>query len=165
MNWAAITGVAEAIGAAGVIASLLYVGYQIRQNTIATERANARHTASDHARAILSIQDEQVADIVLRALADLDSLTAVEHYRVDLVFTVWLEAIEQAFADFRLGVFPEDLINEYRNRMSGVLNTPGGLLWWERRKPWFSEPFRAELGAVLANPPEEMTNAGILRSI
>jgi len=41
MNWDAVTGVAELIGATGVIASLVYVGLQIRQNTIATQRSNA----------------------------------------------------------------------------------------------------------------------------
>ncbi len=110
MNWAAISGIAESIGAIGVIGSLIYVGFQIRQITVAAERTNARLTASDHARAVQSMQDEQVADIVLRGLTDLESLTPVELYRFDLAFTGWLEAIEQAHADYRLGVFPHELI-------------------------------------------------------
>ena len=164
MNWDAISGVAESIGALGVIASLIYVGYQIRGNTIAAERSNARQTASDHARAVLSLQDEQTADIALRGMADLDALSPVEQYRFDLLMTVWLEAIEQAYADYRLGVFPEELIHEYRNRMAGALDSPGGRLWWERRSPWFSPPFRVIIDELLANPPEEMKNAGILRA-
>ncbi|MEQ8693874.1 MAG: hypothetical protein RIC85_00905 [Gammaproteobacteria bacterium] len=164
MNWEAVSGIAESIGALGVIASLLYVGYQIRENTIATERTNARHTASDHARAVLSLQDEQTADIALRGLANLDSLNTLEQYRFDLLMTVWLEAIEQAYADYRLGVFPEDLIHEYRNRMAGALDSPGGRLWWERRKPWFSPPFREVIDGILANPPKEMENAGLIRA-
>ena len=64
MNWEAAGAIGELVGAAGVIASLIYVGYQIRQNTIATERSNARQTASEHGRALLSILDEDVADDV-----------------------------------------------------------------------------------------------------
>lgn len=33
MNWDAVSGIAEAIGASGVIISLVYVGLQVRQNT------------------------------------------------------------------------------------------------------------------------------------
>ena len=39
MNWDAITAVAEVLGVIGVIVSLVFVGYQIRKNTIASEAA------------------------------------------------------------------------------------------------------------------------------
>ena len=39
MNWEAIATVAEVIGAIGVVASLLYVGVQIRQNSETTKAA------------------------------------------------------------------------------------------------------------------------------
>ena len=41
MNWEAISGIAATIGAFGVIVSLIYVGLQIRQNTIATRARTA----------------------------------------------------------------------------------------------------------------------------
>ncbi len=42
MNWDSIGVLADVVGAIGVIASLLYVGFQIRQNTRATRAASAR---------------------------------------------------------------------------------------------------------------------------
>ena len=39
MNWEAIGAIAEAVGAAGVIASLVYLGVQIRSNTRAAKVA------------------------------------------------------------------------------------------------------------------------------
>ena len=39
MNWEAIGAIAEAVGAAGVIASLVYLGTQIRSNTRAAKAA------------------------------------------------------------------------------------------------------------------------------
>ncbi|MFP6780387.1 MAG: hypothetical protein VCB59_01710 [Gammaproteobacteria bacterium] len=40
MSWEAISGIAETVGAFGVIVSLIYVGVQIRQNTIASRVSN-----------------------------------------------------------------------------------------------------------------------------
>jgi hypothetical protein len=129
MNWDAVSGIAEAVGAIGVIASLLYVGYQIRENTVAAQRTNARQSASDHARALLGVQDDVVSDIVFRGIDDLNSLTPLELYRFDLAITVWLEAIEQAHLDFENNSFPTDQYKVFRNRIPGVLNTVGGRAW------------------------------------
>jgi len=161
MNWDAVTGVAELIGATGVIASLVYVGLQIRQNTIATQRSNARQTASDHARAFQGIQDEQISDIFYRGTEDLETLRPVERYRADLAMAVSLEAIEQAFADYHQQDFPKDYLATYRNRIPGVLNSPGGILWWQQRKAWFSQSFRDDVEELLANPPPEAVDAGV----
>ena len=122
MDWSAISGIAETVSAIGVIASLLYVGYQIRENTVATERSNARQTASDHARVILSfVENEEMADLRLRGLDDLERLSTVERYRFDLGMSVWLETIEQVFADAQIGKFSEDLLVEYRSRLALIV--------------------------------------------
>jgi hypothetical protein len=43
MNWDAISTIAEVIGAAAVVVSLIYVGVQIRSNTIEARAANRQH--------------------------------------------------------------------------------------------------------------------------
>ncbi len=166
MDWSAISGIAETVSAIGVIASLLYVGYQIRENTVAAERSNARQTASDHARVILSfVENEEMADLRLRGLDDLESLSTVERYRFDLGMSVWLETIEQAFADAQIGKFSEDLLVEYRNRLALIVDTPGGRLWWTTRKSWLSPSFRNVVDRVLEEgTPEEIQSARITTS-
>ncbi len=44
MNWEAIGAIAEAVGAAGVIASLVYLGTQIRSNTRAAKATAYQQT-------------------------------------------------------------------------------------------------------------------------
>lgn len=165
MNWDAISGIAEAIGAAGVIGSLIYVGYQIRQNTKATQRTNARQTHADHATALHAALDEQVSEIVLRGIENIDALTPQERYRFDIVVTVWLEAVEQAFADYRQEDFPEDLIQPFGKRIAGILGAAGGRKWWAQRSEWFSDSFRKEVDSLLENPPVSAERAGIKPSI
>lgn len=49
MNWDAIGATAELLAALGVIGSLLYVGWQIRQNTRATRATSAREAVYRYA--------------------------------------------------------------------------------------------------------------------
>lgn len=162
MNWEAISGVADAVSALGVIGSLIYVGIQIKKNTIETRRSNARATSHDHGAAIHAIlEDEKVAELVLKGFEDLESLTPVERYRFDLATLVWLQAIEQAFADIRQREYPDDMEETYKVMVPGVLNTPGGLKWWASRKPWFSVAFQSEVDALLSEPPSAHAKAGV----
>ena len=148
--------IGEFVGSIGVFASLIYVGFQIRQNTIATERANARHTSAEHTRALRSFMSEDFAGLGLRAMEDLGQLNPTELYQFGLAMSSWLETIEQAYADAELGHFSSDLLTEYRNRLSLVLETPGGREWWGRNSGWFSPTFRSVVQRVILEgmPPE-----------
>jgi len=162
MNWEAVSGLADAISAVGVIGSLIYVGVQIQKNTTETRRANARATAHDHAQAIHAIlQDPEVSAIIIRGLDDIDSLDSTERYRFDLATLIWLQAIEQAFADIRQRDYPDDMEETYKVMVPGVLNTPGGLIWWSERRPWFSADFQKEVDVLLADPPEGFEFTGV----
>lgn len=162
MNWDVIAAIGEIVSALAVVISLIFVGIQVRQNTVVTERANARQTASDHQRSLENFLDETMADIILRGLEALDSLTQVERYRFDNATSVWLETVEQAFADSKIGAFPDDLLVAYRNRLYIMLDRPGGLVWWEQHQSWFSPSFRADVERLRKQgTPEEMKNAGV----
>ena len=43
MNWDAVTAIAEVIGVIAVVVSLLYVGFQVRQNTVQLRQDNMRN--------------------------------------------------------------------------------------------------------------------------
>jgi hypothetical protein len=162
MNWDVIATIGEIVSAVAVVISLIFVGFQVRQNTVATERANARQTASDHERSLANFLDEKIADIILRGFEGLEGLTEVERYRFDIGTSIWLETIEQAFADSKLGLFPKDLLVAYTNRLYILLDRPGGLAWWEQHQAWFSPSFRVEVERLRKQAtPEGMKNAGI----
>ena len=79
MNWPAIGAIAELLGAAGVIASLLYLARQIRNSAAEGRRAAAEAvltkmmTAFQHTSA-----HPQLADVFLRGSTDLTSLSPQE---------------------------------------------------------------------------------------
>ena len=98
---------------------------------------------------------------MLKGIDDLEALNPVERYRFDLATLIWLQAIEQAFADIRQREYPDDMEDTYKVMVPGVLNTPGGLKWWESRRPWFSAAFQKEVDALWANPPAQSKQTGI----
>ena len=87
----------------------------------------------------------EISGLALRAMEDLDQLNPAELYQFGLATSSWLEVIEQAYADAELGHFPPNLLIGYRNRLSLVLETPGGREWWNRNSGWFSPKLRAQI--------------------
>jgi len=160
MNWEAIGAIGEIVGAAGVIATLIYLAIQIRQNTTATNRAAVRRTVESNGAALASLLDEGVAELFVRGLKSLDSLSEVERYRFDNAFYQWVSSCEQAFIDKRDGTFSADSLLVYQNAVVGYFLTPGGKQWWDERQAWFSPPFRDEVNVLCANPTTEATTAG-----
>jgi hypothetical protein len=82
VNWDAIGAVAEAIGAVGVIASLLYLATQVRAST----RASAVEAKLQSTRLLNEfiddlIENPELNDLYLRGLADLESLSESDYYR------------------------------------------------------------------------------------
>ena len=159
MNWDAIGASAEMLAAIGVIISLVYLSLQMRHNTVAIRRSNARQTTSDNNGALRSIaENEDLAAVLLQGFASLDELNRVGRYRFDLA--QWLTNVEQTFADFTEGNISDSTIVVYRNTVPGFLNTPGGAAWWDERKVWFSPEFRETVESLRANPASEATAAG-----
>ena len=156
MNLEDLGNLGEFLGSVGVIVSLIYVGIEIRRNTSETKRTNARQTATDHAMAIHALlRDSEIAEVFVRGIQDLTDLTPVERYRFDIAILVWLQAIEQAFTDFRNGSMDQDMLVGYCNAIPSVIGTPGGRIFWEERKLWFSHAFRNDVEKLLSMPPEE----------
>jgi hypothetical protein len=161
MNWDAIAAVAELAAAIGVILSLLYVAAQMRLNTHEISRTNSHRTYSDHAESLRGlIQNDSFTDIVVRGWESRDDLNATETYRFDVGMAIWLQAVEQAFADYRDGCYPEEFLEVHRNTIPAFLSTPGGASFWNERKVWFSKSFRQEVDQLLANPGAESKFAG-----
>ena len=87
MNWEAISGIAETIGALGVIISLLYVGVQIRQNTVAARASNYQQWVDTQVNVNRALSDDpEVASLVDKANQDFSALTSAELLRLQMIF-------------------------------------------------------------------------------
>jgi hypothetical protein len=98
VNWDAIGAIAELAGAAGVIASLVYLAIQIRQNTRSAREATWQSTLRDlqQFRALIA-QDPEVARVYREGLRDLKSLNDDDRWRFGALMQFLYSVFETAF--------------------------------------------------------------------
>ena len=133
MNWDAVGAVAEGLGAAGVIASLLYVAIQVRAST----RASAVEAKLQSTRLLtetidLLIQHPDLEDIYLRGLADLKSLSKDESRRFSNMAFKYFWFCSAGHFQFRTGTLAESDWQEHRAALHYWLSGPGCRSWWAR---------------------------------
>ena len=153
MNWDAIAAVAELLGALGVIASLVYLATQIRQNTRSAREAAWHSVVSDlqQFRSLIA-QDPEVARIYREGLRDLKSLNDDDRWRfgalMQSLYSVW----ETAFRTRSEGLF-----QHHFDDIAWQATRPGFREWWSKGKRLYSAEFRQFIDETLessARPPE-----------
>jgi hypothetical protein len=153
MNWEAIGAIGEVVGAAGVIASLVYLAVQIRQNTRSIRRASGRQSGEKNAVALRSLAEH--AELFSGDFIGLDGLASLDRSqrtRFDMIFGMWMQAIEQTFADVREGLVESEYATPYRDYLRRLLSCPGGVQWWSERRAWFSASFQREVDHLIEHP-------------
>ena len=99
----------EILTAGGVILSLLFVGFELRQNTNAVKATAIQEYASNfREHSALYINDPDMARIITLAMTDFEKLNQEESQR----FVGWSYAgtllAQSAFRQWQLGVLPDE---------------------------------------------------------
>ena len=162
MNWEAIGAIGEVVGALGVVATLGYLAYQIRQNTMQLEQSTLSTKAAAINVSNLTLrenrqsifEDADMADIFLRGNIDPEGLTEVERMRYRLLMQNVVEAMLDIFSQTQLTEFsPETWETQGVTLVKRVLGTPGGHWFWAAFEDNYPRQFRTEVARILAPPP------------
>jgi hypothetical protein len=144
MSWEAVGAVAELLGAAGVIASLLYLAVQIRSSTAATKAA-AGEAATRSFREVLTpvYSDPKLAQLFGDLHANFGSLKGVErHQAVQLMFQCW-KAAESIHYHYARGMLDPMTWASWESLFVNYINTPGFHAYWELRRTVYTAEFQA----------------------
>ena len=131
MDWNEVGALAEATGAIAVVASLLFVGYQLRQTRF-IERANAQRELLVQAREwmLLLSENEELFRAVRAGLENYDDADDWTRER----FNGWafniLFIIEQAHYMHRDGFLNDGSFSRFEQVMLSIIRTDGGAQWW-----------------------------------
>jgi hypothetical protein len=131
VNWDAIGAIAELVGATGVIASLFYLGTQIRQNTRSVKAASYHAVVtnlSDYSSAIG--RDQSTADLLFRGQSDFNALRRTEQFQFALLMISLFRSYEDIFYQYRQEMIDESVWAGWSNSMTRIFWRPGVQIWW-----------------------------------
>ena len=142
MNWQAIGAIGEATGAVAVIATLIYLAIQIRQNT-AQQRTSAAETTQREFNdfRLLLFESRDVAQLYLSGLNDLENLDEVDRLRFRAGFIGMIAAVGSRFDRIKEGAL--ELEEGYlENLIQPMFSTKGALEIWNETRYQFSPEFQ-----------------------
>lgn len=154
-DWGAI---GEIIGALAVVASLIYLAAQIRQNTrqIAHSLEASKLAAFDQnvesgnrAREIL-ITNPEVSELLLKGFVDYRNLPPTEQFRCNLLFRNLFSAIQGGYIrQLTVGVDPGQ-IEGIRKHVAALIENPGVRQWLKEVDPDWRPEFVEFVETVVA---------------
>jgi hypothetical protein len=154
----------QSVAAAGVIASLIFVGLQVRGSTKAVRSATAQAVHENFANWFMAIAGRPAdLEIVLKGSGDLEALTTVERAVFNCIFLAFTSHAQNAFHQWREGHLANELWTCWEFLLSNMIHTKGGVAVWRERSYVFAEEFRVEVEALAQREPHVNAKAfGVL---
>jgi hypothetical protein len=153
VNWDAVGAIAELLGALGVIASLLYVAAQIRDNSRVVQASTSQAVAdSAQARLLAVAQSPSLASTLAKLVDSPTEPTSAETIQATYFRTASFKGFENQFFQYRQGLLRADTWNGYEFFLLANLRAPSAREWWERSKDGFDPAFRTHVETLLAKP-------------
>jgi len=144
VNWDAVGAISEIIGAAGVMASLIYLATQIRQNT-RTERARAFQNIFSETTALTNeMFSVENSDLMIAGMRNFKALSGGDQLRFDYLMLGYFNTVESTiFAKDAFLISDETLDNFGYSLRTRFLPYPGVRDWWSEAQAIFASETRA----------------------
>ncbi len=131
MNWETISAISEAVGAVAIVATLIYLAIQIRQNTASVKGSAYQQWVAANLELNMAATEPAQSDILVLGNTDSTNLNNESF----VAFAMWnLGLMQMAQATdylYRTGSLDRDLWETEINRAAGILAFPGVRQWWD----------------------------------
>jgi hypothetical protein len=150
MNWDAIGATGEVLGAIAVVVSLVYLAFQIRQNTRQidenTKAAQAAAFDSSIAHTFKArqaiVENSDVARIYLEGSNDPDSLSDEDRVRYRLIMHNTLWSLWNMQSQSRVGDLASETWNAQLATLKRIISTEGFRWFWGNYSQEFGASFQ-----------------------
>jgi hypothetical protein len=148
MNWEAIGAIGEIVGAIGVIATLLYLAAQIRQNTKAIKGATL-DSLTQHKQAELRWSSD-IATAWRKSIEEPENLTPDEAWQMTEWMTAAFVARQNEYFQYEQGLIDDDSWAASTIAIRMILGSDWGRNWWKEFAPHsFTDAFRSVIDDVI----------------
>jgi len=156
MSWDAIGAIGEIVGAIAVLATLIYLALQIRQNTKAVrlESRNSLQQAWSQVGSMMANSPE-ITELFIKGCRDYRALPVADRLRFSSVLQNVLFAIDLQHLQASEGIHEVTGLERIHSlfRYSGVRD------WWGQNKGFFRPAFVGVVESVIAEIPQGGSSA------
>ncbi len=143
MSISELGSLGEFISSLAVLATLIYLAVQIRQNTHAT-RATSHHAVTEALNQLnLALAtDDSTAKTWRDGMRDRGALDDLQREQYDALLRAYLHVCDTMFYQARVGAGDHGLWKAEERYLGVVLNSEGGKAWWQENCQSVSVDFR-----------------------
>jgi hypothetical protein len=142
---------AELLSSIAVLATLIFVAFQIRQTNILLQRGEENVTMEEWSRIRLSIvENDDVAKIWQARLDDTAELDASQLVRLHTLLEEHLWAAYHIWDRTRRKLFLHGRFEETMPVLRQYLNNPHGIEWWKEAKVNYPPNYVRDVEAILS---------------
>lgn len=139
-EWA---NIAEIAGTAAVVISLIFVGVQINQNTVATRAAASQAVHGSFATWYANSQgDPALLSVSIKGMRDYKALNGSEKAQFIAHFMAFSLSTQDAYYKWREGSLDPELWRSWEFVSMNFFSTPGGRAFWDERGYLFAQSFQ-----------------------
>ena len=142
--------VAEVVGAIAVVVGLLFVGIEIRENTIAQQFSATQTLVSEYNTAVSAINDREFVCIYIRAGNDFQSLSQSDKIRFSILMQPVFRTFEQLHYSDLNGTIDVNVYSGFERQFAAMMQLPGNQQYWAARRDWFGRTFQEYTDRIIA---------------
>jgi hypothetical protein len=142
---------AEIVGAVSVVIGLLFVGLEIRGNTVAQQFGATQALVSEYNSAITSINDEDFICIYIQGSSNFAGLTQGDKIRYSIQMQPIFRTFEQLHYSALHGTIDPNVHSGFARQFAAIMLLPGNQQYWAVRRDWFGNTFQEYADNVVAN--------------
>jgi len=156
INWEALGAIANVLAAVGVIATLIYLSIQIRQNTKAVRSSSIQNLVQSFSTtAQAALENGYIIPLLLKANAGADALTEEQRAQLHFWFIMTFRRFEGVYFQRDLGIVDAEVIDGFERSHIAVLASKTAQEWWANSKEIFNSGFVSYVEDLLQKRPSK----------
>jgi len=144
---------AEIVGAIAVVVGLLFVGLEIRGNTVAQQFSATQTLVSEYNAAITSINDEEFVCVYIQGASNFNDLSQSDKIRYSIQMQPIFRTFEQLHYSSLHGTIDPNVHSGFERQFASIIRLPGNQQFWAARRDWFGDTFQSYVDRVAAESP------------
>jgi hypothetical protein len=142
--------ISQIVGVVAVLASLIFVGLQIRQNTRAL-KATSHHAVTDSFNAInnLIVSDPKMARLWRLGMAGMEGFDEDERVSFSFMALAYMRIFETLYYQYSNGTLDKKLFDAELKTLKWSVTNPGFRAWWAVNPISLSAEFRAFIDGLI----------------